>query len=183
MEKQLVKPAEDALTKLTDNIRLNRLAKAGPQKILGRIMLEIERKFHHGRGRNLEMLVELLAKWLVLHEELPLANCGCKAFEGLSLEKTKIYKDMVPLLGSYVAAARKDPWDHLGELRQELNLVGPGQNMTPKGVVDMMIQMTFMEQSKKECKYTFAKCKPPSRKQCWFCEHSPNPWPLTQLDT
>jgi hypothetical protein len=172
---------EDCVTVLTDKIRLNRLAKRGPSKILHKILLNVQRHQHRNSGRNWEKTVELLAKWLVLHEELSHANMACKAFDGLSLEKTRLYKRNEGLLGAYVAAARKDPRDHIGELYGELNLVQTGQNMTPLSVVDMMIQMTFAETRNKKCKY-FEKSNPPNEKLCWTCANSPNPFPLTQLD-
>lgn len=68
-----------------------------------------------------------------------------KSFGGLSLEEDKLYSELSPLLKRYVVAAKINPWDHLGEVYTELGLVGPGQNMTPKGVVDMMIKMAYPE--------------------------------------
>ena len=79
----------------------------------------------------------------------PAASCRgsttppLKAFKGLSLKKDSLYKHLEPLLHHYVTAARNNQWDHIGEIYGEQNLVGPGQNMTPKGIVDAMLQMTY----------------------------------------
>jgi len=82
----------------------------------------------------------------VLNEDISLSQMGpIKSFEGLPLEKDKLYSELSPLLKRYVIAAKNNPWDHLGEVYTELGLVGPGQNMTPKGVVDMMIKITYPE--------------------------------------
>lgn len=133
----------EELLDLTKRIQLKRLSKQNPQKIINRLFAKVDRHIHSGRMRAWEKTVELLAKWLVLHEELPLSKICCKSFEGLDLKPTKLYLELETLLNIYVAAARRNPWDHIGELYTEQGLVGPGQNMTPKGVVDMMIQMNY----------------------------------------
>ena len=114
--------------------------------MLYRIFRQIELKRHYGRMRSWELLVELLAKWLVRNGDIGLSNIGViKPFDGLSLEEDELYRHVKPLLKHYVIAAKNNPWDHLGEVYTEQGLVGPGQNMTPKGVVDMMIKMTYPE--------------------------------------
>lgn len=131
------------LLQLMDQIQLKRLAKSPPKKILYKIYREIELKRHYGRMRSWDLLVEALAKWLVKNADLTLAKMACKAFDGLSLKEDKLYKHVKPLLKHYVIAAKNNPWDYLGEIYTDERLVGPGQNMTPKGVVDMMIKMTY----------------------------------------
>lgn len=112
--------------------------------MLYRILKKIERQRHYGRMRNWELLVELLAKWLVLNEDISLSKMSSlKSFEGLSLKQDKLYTQLSPLLKRYVVAAKNKPWDYLGEVYTELGLVGPGQNMTPKTIVDFMIKMTY----------------------------------------
>ena len=134
------------LLALMDRVDLKRFAKSPPKKMLYRILKKIERQRHYGRMRNWEWLVEFLAKWLVLNEDLTLSKMGpLKSFEGLSLEQDELYTQLSPLLKRYVVAAKNKPWDYLGEVYTELGLVGPGQNMTPKGVVDMMTKMTYPE--------------------------------------
>lgn len=143
---------EGDLQKLMHKIDLKRFANRPPKKMLQRIFEKIKRKQHYGAFRNWEMLVELMAKYLVLNEDISLSKkgedlpgCPMKSFHGLSLEQDKLYTELEPLLKRYVYAAKNNPWDHIGELYTELKLVGPGQNMTPKGVVDMMIKMNYPE--------------------------------------
>ena len=133
-----------------DKVNLQRYAKRPPQKMLHQLLTKIQRKYHYGAYRNWELLVELLAKWLVLNEDISLSKmgeslpgCPMKSFDGLSLKEDNTFAELSPLLKRYVIAAKNNPWDHIGELYTELGLVGPGQNMTPKGVVDMMIKMTY----------------------------------------
>ena len=140
------------LEALMTRVDLKRFAKRPPKKMLYKILKKIQWKHHYGRMRNWEMLVELLAKYLVLNEDISLSKmgedlpgCPMKSFHGLSLEKDKLYSELKPLLKRYVYATKNNPWDHIGELYTDLRLVGPGQNMTPKGVVDMMIQITYPE--------------------------------------
>jgi hypothetical protein len=40
-------------------------------------------------------------------------------------------------------AAKANPDDHIGEVYTELDLVGLGQNMTPRAIVELMIKMTY----------------------------------------
>ena len=137
----------EELKALMTNVDLKRYAKYPPKKMLYKILKKIEWQHHYGRMRNWEWLVELLAKWLVLNEDITLSKIGpLKSFEGLSLKQDKLYRELKPLLKRYVIAAKHQPWDHLGELYTELGLVGPGQNMTPRAVVDMMIKMTYAKE-------------------------------------
>jgi len=136
------------LLQLMQQIRVKKFKESPPKKLLYEILHEIEVKKHYGRMRNWDLMVEMLAKWLVKNEDLTLAKMGpVKAFEGLSIEEDDLYKhiDSLDLFRHYVVAAKANPWDHIGEVYMELGLVGPGQNMTPKGVVDMMIKMTYPE--------------------------------------
>jgi type I restriction-modification system DNA methylase subunit len=167
---------------LNKRIQLKRLSQQDPQKIINRLFVKIEKRIHRSKAHTWEKLVELLAKWLVLHEELTLANICCKAFDGLSLEKTKLYLELETLLHIYIEAARRKPWDRIGELYTEENLVRSGQNMTPKSVVDMMIQMTFADRKKERCKYeTDGRCKP-RKDLCILCANNPLGFPVTQID-
>jgi len=123
---------------------VKKFAESPPKKLLMKILHEIEVTKHYGRMRNWDLMVEMLAKCLVLNEDLTLANIGCRAFEGLSREKDELYKHLnrLNLLQHYVTAAKAKPWDYIGEVYGDMGLVGPGQNMTPRGVVEMMIKMT-----------------------------------------
>jgi len=136
------------LLQLMHQIRVRKFAKSPPKKLLLEILHEIEVKKHYGRMRNWDLMVEMLAKWLVHNEDLTLANMGhIRAFKGLRTEKDELYKHInsLNLLQHYVTAAKAKPWDYIGEVYMDMGLVGPGQNMTPRGIVDMMIKMTYPE--------------------------------------
>lgn len=110
----------------------------------------IRRKKHYYGMRNWELLVELLATWLKLNADWPRVT-PLKDFPDLDTKKHKElfeHIDKLDLFRHYVTAARVSPWDHLGELYTDLELVGPGQNMTPRGVVEMMTQMTLGDEEK-----------------------------------
>lgn len=121
-------------------------AKTPAKKLLYLILHEIEMKKHYGRFRNWELMVELLAKWTVQNVDLTLSSLSCKSFHGLDMKQNKDLYDHIDnmnLFNSYYAAAKKEPWDHIGEVYTELGLVDPGQNMTPRAVVEFMLKLTF----------------------------------------
>lgn len=129
-------------------VEVKKYPKSPPKGVLNNILLEIRTKEHYGSFKSWELLVELLAQWLVRNADLTLASMSCKPFHGLDLKRHKeLYEhiDKLDLFRHYYVAAKNQPWDYIGDLYIELGLVGPGQNMTPKGVVDMMIQMTYPE--------------------------------------
>jgi len=98
----------------------------GPTKLLMDILYEIEVKGHYGAHRNWEILVELLADYL-----------------GLTVTKYRELKEHLKetgLLKRYYDEAIKEPWDHLGEVFTDLQIGGLGQNLTPRAVVDLMIE-------------------------------------------
>ena len=135
---------------LLHQVKVRKYKEGSPKKILMDILDTIEMKSHHGHMRNWEMLVELLAIWLKLNADWPRAG-PLRDFPDLDTEKHGgLFKHIneKDLFRYYVTAARANPWDHLGELYTDLELVGQGQNMTPKGVVDMMIEMTYGEAPK-----------------------------------
>lgn len=97
--------------------------------------------------KNWELVVQLLAQYLVANTDLSLASMGyIEPFKGLP-EPDELFTKNQELLESYIEAVEKDPWDYIGEMYTELGLVDSGQNMTPKGVVDMMIQMLFAKEN------------------------------------
>jgi len=127
---------------------VKKYAKSPPKGLLNNILLEIRTKKHFGNFRTWEFLVELLAQWIVLNDvDLTLASMGpIKPFQGLDMKHHRDlfdHIDKLDLFRHYYVAAKKKPWDYIGEVYQDLRLVSPGQNMTPKGLVDMMIQMTY----------------------------------------
>jgi len=141
------------LRHLWHKIQVKKYAESPPEKLLYHILHEIEMKKHYGSHRNWEILVELLAKWLVLNVDLTLAGMGpLKPFDGLDMKRdSDLFEHInsLDLFRHYYVAAKNKPWDYIGEVYTKLGLVEPGQDMTPKGVVDLMIQMTYGEEPKK----------------------------------
>jgi hypothetical protein len=132
-------------------VNLSKYKESPPKRVLYEILGEIETTLHYGTYRNWEILVELLANWIVQNEDLSLGSCACKAFDGLELRYKDLYNRIndLDLFKHYVVALKQQPWDYLGEIYEEQGLVGPGQNMTPKAIVDLMIKMTYGEEPKK----------------------------------
>jgi len=134
------------LLELVHRTRVSKYAQGNPKALLNWIIEEIRMKTGHYGYRSWELMVEYIARWLVLNKQTGLASLPpMKGFYGLKLEGDKVYNhlDGLDLLRYYVTAAKAKPWDYIGDVYTELGLVGNGQNMTPRGVVEMMIQMTY----------------------------------------
>lgn len=117
------------LLTLLDRVQLRQYEKSPPKKLLYAILQKIKRKVHYGRFKSWEILVELLA-------------------DELGITKTKqveLAKEVKPQLQGFIQACRKKPWDYLGEVYEDEGLVGPGQNMTPRFLVEMMTKMVHPE--------------------------------------
>jgi hypothetical protein len=109
---------------------------------------EIRMKTGHYGSRGWELLVECLAKWLVLNKKTGLACMApLQGFKGLDLKKDSLYEYLESLdyFNHYYAAAKANPWDYIGEVYCDLGLVGKntGQNMTPRCIVEMMTRMVY----------------------------------------
>jgi hypothetical protein len=71
--------------------------------------------------------------------------------EKLEGEKKRLYEELMKkgLLERYVDAARKDPWDHLGDIFVEWELAGKanrlGQILTPRQIIEFMVQSAMGE--------------------------------------
>lgn len=151
------------LLQLMHKIAVKKYAKSPPKKLLFKILHEIEIKEHYGYSRSWDILVELLATWLMRNADLTLGSMCCKPFYGLD---PKRYKDLYDHIASldlfkhYVTAAKTNPWDYIGECYclgpNKQTLIGKGQGMTPKGVVDMMVKMTMGDMKKETTKFWLA---------------------------
>jgi len=118
-------------------------AKSPPKKLLHLILHEVKAEKHYHNMKSWELVVQLLAQSLVANHDLSLAGMGgMEPFKGLP-EPDKLFHKHQELLESYIEAVKKDPWDYIGEMYGDLGLVSKGQDMTPKGVVDMMIKMVY----------------------------------------
>lgn len=144
------------LLALVQRVKLRQYAESPPKQILYNILDEIEQKQHYGRMRNWELLTEFLARWLVQNREterriLQLGGYpSCLPFHGLPLKtRLELYEhiDKLDLFRHYFEAAQKSPWDHLGEIWEEQRLFGPGQNLTPRAIVEFMIKTVYSEWS------------------------------------
>jgi len=104
---------------------------------------EIKMKTGHFGSRSWELMVEYLAKWLVLNNKTGIPCPPTAKFEGLNLEKDAVYEHLesLDLFRNYYEAAKASPWDHIGEVFTEMELEGPGQNLTPRAVVELMTRM------------------------------------------
>jgi len=133
------------LQQLFKVIKVSKYKETPPLKLLYEMFHEIETTLHYGRHRSWEILIELLANWIVQKEDYSLGSLACKGFDGLELRYKDLYNKIneIDLFNAYITALRNNPWDWLGEIFLEQELVGPGQNLTPKAVVDLMIEMTL----------------------------------------
>ena len=136
------------LENLFSTIRKRRYeqGKVDPKKVLEYIFLEIARLKYDWRGAW-DILVELLADKLRPREIEATAKYFKKGFSFLPESK---HKDLAEAfsdeLDHYIICAQKDPWDHLGMIREEQigsNKKFLGQVLTPKNVVAMMTRMTY----------------------------------------
>jgi len=138
------------LLELIHRINVNKYSQSDPKHVLLKIIEEIKMKTGHYGFRSWELMVEYIAKWLVLNKKTGLACMApLQGFKGLDLKKDSLYEYLEGLdyFNHYYAAAMAKPWDYIGEVYTELGCVGLGQNMTPRGIVEMMLQMTYCRSS------------------------------------
>jgi len=126
-------------------VKVSKYKETPPLKLLYEMFHEIETTLHYGRYRSWEILIELLANWIVEKEDYSLGSLSCKAFDGLELRYKDLYNHLkeLDLFNAYVTAAKDSPWDYIGEIFLEQELVGPGQNLTPRAVVELMTEMVY----------------------------------------
>lgn len=139
---------------LIERLKLRRYKRGNPQKVLDSIHKKLRRSRY---GRNSwDLLVELLADKLRPME--------LEAY-GISLLPETKHKDLADKfseeLEHYIVAAKERPWDYLGEvfIEHRLDNTALGQNLTPKGVIDMMVKMTMGDENEiKELKTVLDPC-------------------------
>jgi len=129
-------------------VEVKKYPKSPPKAILNNILREISVKEHHFALRSWELLVELLAQWLVRNADLTKASMCCKPFHGLDLKKHKAlygHIDKLDLFRHYYVAAKNQPWDYLGDVYCDLEMPAGSQGivLTPKDVVDFMVQACY----------------------------------------
>jgi len=137
------------LLELIHRINVNKYSQSNPKHVLLRMIEEIKMKTGHYGFRSWEIMVEYLAKWLVLNQKTGLASMPpLQGFKGLHLKKDALYEYLEGLdyFQHYYAAAMAKPWDYIGEVYEmDLELTQPGQNMTPRAVVEFMTKMVYPE--------------------------------------
>jgi len=133
------------LLQLMKLVKVSKYKETPPLKLLYEMYHEVEATLHYGRYRSWEILIELLANWIVEKENYSLGSLSCKAFDGLELRYKDLYNHLkeLDLFNAYTTAIRNDPWDWLGEIFLEQELMGPGQNLTPRAIVELMTKMVY----------------------------------------
>lgn len=129
-----------------------------PKPVLQEIFKIVQQKNRAYSSRNFDLLVELLAQWIVRNADLTKASMCCKPFHGLDLKKNRELYDFIDkkdLFKHYYVAAKHRPKDYLGEIFQEEGMERRGINLTPTHLVQMMIQMTYGDIEKKHDAQTF----------------------------
>jgi hypothetical protein len=124
----------------------------GPKKALHDLIDEVEMKVHHFRRECWNITIELIADYLGLMANpwkysLPNAKWAGPISKPVypQFDQLKAQIQKTGLIEAYVDAAKKEPWDHLGDIFCEEELMGRqnmlGQNLTPIQIVDFMIEV------------------------------------------
>ena len=143
-------PMSQELLELIHRINVNKYSLSDPKHVLLRMIEEIRMKTGHYGFRSWELMVEYIAKWLVLNKKTGLACMApLQGFKGLNLKKDDLYEYLEGLdyFNHYYAAAKANPWDYIGEVYTELGCVGMGQNMTPRAIVEFMTKCVYPEKT------------------------------------
>jgi len=81
------------LLELIHRINVNKYSLSDPKHVLLRMIEEIKMKTGHFYSRAWEIMVEYIAKWLVLNKKTGLACMApLQSFRGLSLKKDSLYE-------------------------------------------------------------------------------------------
>jgi len=138
----------------------------GPKRALVELMDEVERKVHHFRKECWNITIELLADHLgIIENPWKYSLPNFDPASGSSMFIVKAQKPNYPqfqelkehiqktgLIEAYIKAAKKEPWDYLGDIFTEEELAGRknrmGQNLTPRCIVEFMVQMVGIGEKK-----------------------------------
>jgi hypothetical protein len=149
----------------------------GPKKVLREIMREVYLKVHLYQRDCWNISIELIANrlgiitnpWKYSLPDLKWTGTVCKpSYHGFQQLKEQISET---LIDQYIEEAKADPWDYPGDVFEEEELAGRnrlGQIFTPRGVVEMMVQMTLGMEIKKP--YSFQ--KPDFATRVWLTEEA-----------
>lgn len=117
---------------LMQRIRVKKYKESDARGVIKGMVDEIKLKTHHSNFRCWELMVENLAKWLVLNKQTGLAcEPPLQGFQGLKLEKDELYEHLnsLDLFRHYYTAAmeRIYPINAVGLYRRSLR-DGSGAN-------------------------------------------------------
>lgn len=122
-------------------------------------MNEVERKVRHFRKECWNITIELLADHLGIIENpwkysLPKVKWAGPISKPVypGFQKLKEQIKVTGLVEAYIKAAKKEPWDHLGDIFTEEELAGRknrmGQLLTPRAIVELMVRMVGIGEKK-----------------------------------
>jgi len=138
----------------------------GPKRALVELMDEVERKAHHFRKECWNITIELLADHLgIIENPWKYSLPNFDPASGSSMFIVKAQKPNYPqfqelkkhiqttgLIETYIKAAKKEPWDYLGDIFVEEELAGRknwmGQNLTPRAIVEFMVSVVGIGEKK-----------------------------------
>lgn len=139
-------------------------AHKGPKKALYELMEEVEAKVHRFQKECWNIMIELLAEHLGLLSNPWKYSAPEYKWTGpvskpsyLGLQQLREHIAKTGLIESYIEQAKAEPWDYIGDIFVEQELAGRanrlGQCLTPRGICEMMIQMTLGNNMKKPYSY------------------------------
>lgn len=148
------------------NVTRAREGKTAPKAALYAMLEYIERKHWYGYRRSWEILIDVMADRLgIIAEPWKYALPGVTVRydnmikQGWIKQKKTQYPDLAKhfkqsgMMEEYLAAAQRDPWDHLGDIFEEQQLAGRhnmlGQMLTPKNIVDFMVKIMMPDKIEK----------------------------------
>ncbi|MBS7635753.1 hypothetical protein KEJ37_00165 [Candidatus Bathyarchaeota archaeon] len=146
------------LEELLYRVRLKRARESDAKQLFMGIMDEVYHATGHSTRRCWETAIELVADHLGIIEEpwrysLPELPKS-RLFKGeIKPAKREVPKDLAErvrrtgLIEEFVEAARAKPWDYIGEVFMEERLANSrlGQMLTPRSVVQLMLQMVMTD--------------------------------------
>jgi hypothetical protein len=154
----------EKLETLLHRIRLSRAKEGDPKETLYALLEEIEQSTGYSGRDSWNIMVELIADYLgIIRDPWRYSLPGLqdeplfKGKEALSKQSfsiseraLKVKDRCAELVEMYVESARQHPWDHLGEVFMEQRLQGRnlGQMLTPRSIVEAMVQMVMPEYAK-----------------------------------
>ena len=148
-------------------VKMKKYATGNPKDAFRALMEEVEHKVHHFRKDCWNITLELLADHLGLMDNpwrYSVPNVEWKgdvsepSYHGLGELKKQVPVDLIE---AYIAAAKAKPWDYPGEIFVEDELAGKanrlGQVLTPRQIIDFMLQCTIGENLKNKKPYSYEK--------------------------